>query len=126
MHSRVNGIASSAGPFVGANCSGSASAALWLCSQSSFLHNADTILDFRDGDVIDLSAIDAIFGDADGEFTFDGSAAFSGTAGELRAENTSGNDWIIEAHVNGDGVADLVICVTRTDTLPFMAANFVL
>ena len=41
-------------------------------------------------------------------FTFIGSQAFHNVAGELRAVQNLGT-WLIEADVNGDGVADMHI-----------------
>ena len=72
--------------------------------------NADTITDFSqaDGDVIDLSAIDAIAGGDNDAFTFIGNAAFSGTAGELAVFEEDGNTYIA-GDVNGDGVEDFLI-----------------
>jgi Ca2+-binding RTX toxin-like protein len=87
----------------------------------------DRILDFAEGDKIDLSFFDANIsgGGANDAFTFVGSAAFSG-AGQLRAFG-SGTSWTIEADVDGNGVADLVIDVTLAnpaDTI--VATDFVL
>ena len=81
-------------------------------------------LTFASGDRIDLAFIDADTGSgANDAFTFIGSAAFGNVAGELRASQ-SGDQWIIEGDVNGDGTADLVIAVTGAATL--MAGDFVL
>ncbi|HEX8240806.1 MAG TPA: M10 family metallopeptidase C-terminal domain-containing protein [Allosphingosinicella sp.] len=78
--------------------------------------SADHILDFTSGtDKIDLSKIDANTGLAgDQSFSWIGSNAFHGVAGELRAYQ-SGTDWLVEGDVNGDGVADLVIQVSIND-----------
>ncbi|MXO48314.1 hypothetical protein GRI69_08600 [Erythrobacter vulgaris] len=72
--------------------------------------NADIITDFSqgDGDLIDLSAIDAISGGSDDAFSFVGDAAFSGTAGELRSYSSGGHTYLA-ADMNGDGAADLQI-----------------
>ncbi|MEO7177339.1 MAG: Ig-like domain-containing protein, partial [Allosphingosinicella sp.] len=74
---------------------------------------ADHILDFTPGtDRIDLGRIDAnseVAGDQ--AFTWIGSNAFSGTAGELRGYS-SDSGWIVEGDVDGDGVADLYIALT--------------
>ena len=72
---------------------------------------ADTILDFSqaDGDLIDLSEIDANSGTAgDQSFTFIGDAAFSGTAGELRTYS-DGTTTFVAGDVDGDGTADFFI-----------------
>lgn len=87
----------------------------------------DHILDFTTGDVIDLSRIDANSLTAgNGSFSFIGAGAFTNSAGELRAVNTSGNDWLVEADANGDGVADLSILVTVADAHVLGAGDFVL
>ena len=68
------------------------------------------------GDIIDLSAIDAISGGADDAFTFIGTAAFSNTAGELRYVLQPG-PYLVEADVTGDGIADLRIQVDPNHAL---------
>nr|WP_237453140.1 calcium-binding protein [Qipengyuania vulgaris] len=91
----------------------------------SYAHLADTILDFSqaDGDIIDLSQIDAIAGGGDDAFAFIGDAAFSGTAGELRYTATE-DGLMVEGDTDGDGVADLFIAVDGLADLT--AADFVL
>lgn len=86
---------------------------------------ADLIADFssEEGDIIDLSAIDAIKGAADDAFTFIGEAAFSGTAGELQVYSL-GEDTFVAGDVNGDGVADFLIRVEGQVELT--SADFVL
>ena len=71
----------------------------------------DTIA-FGSGDKIDLALIDAIAGTANSNeaFSFIGSAAFSGIAGQLRVVAEAGA-WLVEGDIDGDGVADLVIAV---------------
>jgi serralysin len=73
----------------------------------------DHITDFQSGsDKIDLTLVDANSNAAgDQAFTWIGSTAFSGSAGQLRAYQ-SGSDWFVEGDTNGDGNADLVIQVT--------------
>lgn len=68
---------------------------------------ADRIFGFSSaaGDRIDLSGIDAIAGGADDAFTFIGTTAFSGVAGQLRYD-TGG---VIYGDLNGDGLADFAI-----------------
>jgi hypothetical protein len=61
----------------------------------------------------------------DQAFTFIGAAAFSNTAGQLRATQQGGS-WLIEGDTNGDGVADLSILVTRTGGTGFASADFLL
>lgn len=75
------------------------------------LASADTITDFTQGeDRIDLSAIDALRGNAaaDDLFSFIGASGFTGVAGQLHAVQ-SGGVTLIEMDVNGDGQADAVI-----------------
>jgi serralysin len=81
----------------------------------------DSITDFTSGqDVIDLSAIDADTIQAgDQAFSFIGSAAFHGAAGELRFAA-----GILTGDVNGDGVADFQIGVSLVGAPP-LALNSV-
>jgi Ca2+-binding RTX toxin-like protein len=84
----------------------------------------DRILDFQTGDRIDLSSIDANSNLAgNNPFAFIGDAAFSSSAGQLRAYETGGN-WFVEGDVDGDGAADLVIQVTLADPAPLGAGDF--
>jgi len=86
----------------------------------------DHILDFDAGDRIDLAQIDADTTQAgDQAFLFIGSAAFDGHAGELRAELTGGI-WSIEADVDGDGQADMVIHVDTLHGHAIAAGDFIL
>jgi Ca2+-binding RTX toxin-like protein len=85
----------------------------------------DTITDFRSGDIIDLSKIDAdskLAGDQG--FTFIDARAFSGTPGELRAESSGANAWTIYGDVDGDGNADFQINVTCADGHTIVGADF--
>ena len=77
---------------------------------SRYMTNTDVITDFNqaEGDIIDLSAIDAIAGGDDDSFTFIGRGAFSGTAGELKFFVENGNTFIA-GDIDGDGVADVVV-----------------
>jgi Ca2+-binding RTX toxin-like protein len=76
----------------------------------------DRILDFERGsDRIDLTAIDANTGlSGDQAFTFIGNAAFSGTAGQLRAYSDSNNAYFIAGDVDGDQSADIIVQVDLT------------
>jgi len=66
-------------------------------------------------DHIDLATIDAnTLAAGNQAFSFIGSAAFSGVAGQLRYTNYSGN-VIIDADVNGDSTADMQILVAGTN-----------
>jgi Ca2+-binding RTX toxin-like protein len=86
---------------------------------------ADRITDFAIiVDQIDLSAIDANTGLAgDQAFTFIGTAAFSGTAGELRYAFDGVDTWL-QGDVDGDSVADLEIVFT--DDIYLIASDFYL
>ena len=90
----------------------------------SAIGSADRIRDFAPGtDTIDLSGIDADTGAAgDQGFSWIGSSAFSGTAGELRAERVGGT-WQVSGDVDGDGAADFLILVTAPPSLS--ASDFV-
>lgn len=87
----------------------------------------DLIADFShaEGDVIDLSAIDADRGTfyEDDAFRYIGGAAFSGVAGELRAVAQDGK-WEVSGDWDGDGVADFSILVASST--PLGASDFVL
>lgn len=86
---------------------------------------SDFIRDFNQaqGDRIDLSAIDAMAGGTDEAFSFIGTAAFTGVAGQLRAELIAG-ETVVSGDINGDGVADFMIRIDGGFTLT--AADFVL
>lgn len=86
----------------------------------------DTIFDFDGaaGDRIDLRGIDANTALAgDQAFTFVGTAAFSGRAGELRYQNTAGQT-LVYGDVNGDGRADFSI--QFDDPITFARGYFML
>ena len=86
----------------------------------------DTILDFHraQGDKIELTAIDANgSGPLSTAFTFIGMAGFTGAQGQLRWQNTA-TGLRVEADVNGDGNADLVILVQGATNL--QATDFLL
>lgn len=88
---------------------------------------ADRIFDFSaaDSDKIRLSDLDADAGSSgDQAFTFIGSTAFSGIAGELRAELGSDGLTHIFGDVNADSSADFEIIVTNAATLS--GSDFVL
>lgn len=86
----------------------------------------DVITDFSqsDGDIIDLSVLDAVRGiEGDQAFAFIGRAAFSGTAGELRYAIRDGVT-VIAGDVDGDGRANGYIVLNGEIALT--AADFVL
>ncbi len=87
----------------------------------------DHILDFTPGtDRIDLDRIDAntLVG-GNQAFSWIGSSAFSGSAGQLRAFE-QGGVWFVEGDTNGDGAADLVIALTLQGPTPLSAGDFIL
>jgi Ca2+-binding RTX toxin-like protein len=94
----------------------------YISADHSTASAMDQILDFAGGDSIDLARIDA--DGSNGAFAFVGVAAFSHTAGELRAIQQSPGHWQVEGDVDGDGTADLVISVTTDHALT--SADFVL
>lgn len=80
-------------------------------SASSF----DIITDFAQGsDIIDLAGVDASsIASGNQAFTFIGSAAFSGTAGELRVLRAQGSGITrLQGDTNGDGIADFFVQLT--------------
>ena len=84
----------------------------YLSVLESLFSNRDIVTDFVAGeDIFDFSGVDAnTLLSGDDAFTFIGAGAFSG-AGQLRFV-TNGTDGWIQAEVNGDNVADMVINVT--------------
>lgn len=99
---------------------------VYLVAGDSTLVSQDHLFDFTTGDKIDLALVDAIAGGANDAFSFIGSAAFSNTAGELRAVLQSGNDWLVEADTNGDSTADFALLVTVADSHSIVVGDFLL
>lgn len=87
--------------------------------------NRDTITDFaKNADQISLVSIDANTTTAgDQAFTFIATAAFSGSAGQLRF-TVAGGQTIVEGDINGDAVADFQ--VQLTGVIELFANHFVL
>ena len=85
----------------------------------------DIITDFnrKQGDKIDLSAIDAQTGKGNQAFDFIGNAAFSGKKGELRFEKTAKSTFVY-GDTDGDGKADLKIELAKA--MDLRASDFVL
>ena len=84
-------------------------------SESGAGNGRDVVSDFVSGtDKLDLSAIDAtaLSGDGDQAFVFVGSSAFSNIAGEARFDN-----GLLQADVNGDGIADFEVALTGVNTI---------
>ena len=87
---------------------------------------ADTIQDFQAGPRSDLPAADRCrrqWGNGDTAFSFIGTSAFSGAAGQVRYQ-IDGSTTTVSADVNGDGIADMVIHLDGAITLH--ASDFVL
>ncbi|PYF09241.1 hemolysin type calcium-binding protein [Rhodobacter viridis] len=86
---------------------------------------ADRVLNFNIAqDRLDLSDVDADARDSGNQsFSFLGTAAFTGTAGELRVSQSGGMTYV-QGDTDGDGTADLVIELAGTLTLS--AGNFYL
>ena len=91
---------------------------------------ADVITDFNkaEGDVIDLSAVDAIYladngSPLDDAFTWLGTGRFTGAAGEARYEVRGANTFIL-LEVNGEAGADMVIRLNGVHDLT--ASDFLL
>ncbi len=90
-----------------------------LSDSTAAVDGRDTITDFRavSGDRIDLWVIDANRALAGNQaFTFVGTKAFSGGAGELRYERT-GKDVVVFADTNRDKAADFSLKLTGTTAL---------
>jgi Ca2+-binding RTX toxin-like protein len=84
----------------------------------------DMILDFKTGDRIDLSAVDADGNSSNGDTAFIfGTGDYTRHAGELRVV-TSGSVQVVYVDVNGDKASDLAINVIADHTLT--ASDFVL
>jgi Ca2+-binding RTX toxin-like protein len=98
----------------------------YLSESDSTASAMDRILDFAAGsDKIDLSRIDADSAAAgDQAFSWIGSNAFSGSAGQLRAYQ-DGASWFVEGDTDGNGSADFVIQLTVTGG-PLAQSDFAL
>ncbi|MFZ2870377.1 hypothetical protein [Zavarzinia sp.] len=84
----------------------------------------DLITDFRSGDLIVLTAIDANSGTMENDaFSFIGTDGFTGVAGQLR-QSADGMDTVVEGDVNGDGMADFQIGIAGNPVLT--SADFLL
>jgi Ca2+-binding RTX toxin-like protein len=87
----------------------------------------DSITDFASGDVIDLLRIDAdVAASGDNAFAFIGTAAFTSAAGQLRYENVSGNQWLLQGDTDGNGVADFEVLLTIADGHTLATGDFLL
>lgn len=102
---------------------GAGSDTFLFTATSSTAAAADTITDFNrgEGDRIDLHLIDAVIGGKDNAFTV--VSALSHAAGQL-AVSVSGDHYLVQGDVNGDGLADFGLIVYAAT--PLGAADFVL
>ena len=83
------------------------------------MESADIIRDFRgaEADLIDLSGVDANSAlSGDQMFAFIGTSAFTGSAGQLRYEQVSGNTYV-SGDFDGDGLADFMVRLDGLHTL---------
>ena len=90
---------------------GGADTFAWRDTGDSRIGQEDVIVDFDSGlDLLDLSQIDADTGRAGNQaFVFIDTAAFSGTAGEVRAVRDMAFNVRIEADTDGDSLADFAV-----------------
>jgi hypothetical protein len=98
-------------------------------ADSPAMGNRDSIQDFALGDIIDLSRIDAdSTAGAPGNqaFSFIGTDAFHGVAGELRFQLSSGNIWLVQGDTDGNGQSDFEFFVVVTDIDPITSGDFIL
>ncbi len=89
-------------------------------------NTSDRITDFSrvQGDRISLALVDANTNSAvDDAFTFIGTSAFGGQAGQLRYEQIAGNTYA-QGDTDGDGMADFWIRLDGTKALA--AGDFIL
>ena len=102
-------------------------AGLALAEAAEDVERALSASDFTLGDLIDLSRIDAN-GDAAGEgaFSFIGTAAFSGTRGELRFQNQGGPIWLVQGDTDGNGVSDFEVVLVINPPDPITSSDFIL
>jgi Ca2+-binding RTX toxin-like protein len=95
-------------------------------NDSSFLHGADTILDFEIGiDKIDFRGFDTNFDEPGRQLlSFIGTSAFAATgAGQVRYENF-GTDLLVSIDYNGNGVADMQIILADHSGQTLTATDF--
>jgi Ca2+-binding RTX toxin-like protein len=86
----------------------------------------DVLDDFRAGDIIDISRIDANSTTGGNQaFAVIGGAAFSGTAGELRFESFAGDAYWVMADIDGVNGADLQFVVTLAPGYTLTVADFI-
>lgn len=97
-----------------------------VADSTPIVGSSDTIVDFTKGaDKIDLSLIDAnrnLAGDQ--AFTFIGTAAFSGVAGQLGLVINGRQEYYIQGDTNGDRIADFEITFANNPLVS--SADFIL
>ncbi|HEX8308566.1 MAG TPA: M10 family metallopeptidase C-terminal domain-containing protein [Allosphingosinicella sp.] len=99
----------------------------YLSTSDSTAAATDRILDFAAGtDKFDLSRIDAdTLTAGDQAFSWIGSNAFSGSAGQLRAYQDGAN-WVLQGDTDGNGSADFVLILSLNGPTPLSASDFAL
>jgi Ca2+-binding RTX toxin-like protein len=99
----------------------------YLSASDSTAGAMDKILDFASGtDKIDLGRIDAdTLTAGDQAFSWIGSNAFSGSAGQLRAYQDGAN-WVVQGDTDGNGSADFVVMLSLDGPTQLGASDFVL
>ncbi|HYJ81436.1 MAG TPA: calcium-binding protein, partial [Allosphingosinicella sp.] len=87
----------------------------------------DSIRDFTQGDLVDLSRIDAdTLASGNQAFSFIGAAAFGHHAGELRLESQGGPIWLVQGDTDGDGASDFELLLFVVDAHPATGGDFIL
>ncbi|MFN3210426.1 MAG: calcium-binding protein [Roseovarius sp.] len=90
---------------------------IFFSEADSTTSSTDRITDFTDGERIEISRIDGDVNTGGNQaLDFVGTAAFSGTAGELRY-SSDGTDTTVQADTDGDMVADFELVLTGDITL---------
>jgi Ca2+-binding RTX toxin-like protein len=94
-------------------------------SDSGLEFAARDVINFAEGDKIDLSAIDADT-TRDGNQTFTWTTAFAGAAGQLVVTMTSETAYALQADVNGDMVVDFALRISAPALDSIQASDLVL
>jgi Ca2+-binding RTX toxin-like protein len=100
---------------------------VFTATSDSMAGSVDRILDFQAGrDKIDLTKIDAdTTAGGNQAFSFIGTSAFGGVAGELRVYSEEGH-WFVSGDVDGNGTGDFLIQVDTFNNHILVGADFLL